>query len=204
MDILLFGATGRSGSRFLELALADGHPVTAFTRDPSELPSGVSVVEGDATDSDAVAAAVPDHDAVVSALGPTDGDDSAVLTDGVRNVVDAMEATGVARLVAVGAAGVLQATPRHLRLDTPEFPARLRDIAAAHRAAYEAIRASKLDWTLVCPPFMPDGEPTNHYRTTAEYLPDGGQSVSSGDVAACVYETLIEDRHYRERVGIAY
>ena len=204
MDILLFGATGRSGGRFLEPALADDHRVTAFVRDSSGLPTDVSAIEGDVTDSEAVAAAVPGHDAVVSALGPTDGDDTTVLTDGVGNIVDAMEATGIDRLVAVGAAGILQATPRHLRLDTPEFPARLRDIAAAHRAAYERIRDSVLDWTLVCPPFMPDGGPTNHYRTTTEYLPDGGQSISSGDVAACVYEVLVEDSHYRERVGIAY
>ncbi|MFC6975767.1 SDR family oxidoreductase [Halomicroarcula sp. GCM10025709] len=204
MDILLFGATGRAGSRFLERALADEHRVTAFVRDSSGLPTGVSTIEGDVTDPEAVAATVPGHDAVVSAVGPADSDDTAVLTEGVANIVDAMETTGVDRLVAVGAAGILQATPQHLRLDTPEFPIRFRDVAAAHRSAYGTIRASGLNWTLVCPPVMPDGGPTNYYRTTTAYLPDGGQSVSSGDVAACVYDVLAEDSHHGERVGIAY
>jgi putative NADH-flavin reductase len=204
MNLLLFGATGRAGRHVLDHALADDHQVTAFVRDPSGLPPGVSAIEGDVTDADAVAAAISGHDAVVSALGPDDGDDMAALTDGLGNIVDAMEAADVDRLVAVGAAGILQATPQHLRLDTPEFPVRLRDLAAAHRTVYERLSESVLDWTLVCPPFMPDGAPTNHYRTETAYLPDGGQSVSAGDVAACVYEILRSDSHHRERVGIAY
>lgn len=204
MDILVFGATGSVGSRLLELALADGHSVTAFVRDPDPLPGGVSAVEGDVTDADAVSRAVVGHDAVVSALGPREGEGTAVLTEGVANVVEAMDAAGVDRLVAVSAAGILQATPQHLRLDTPEFPVRLRDLAIAHRAAYDSVRESSLDWTLVCPPYMPEGPATNHYRTVTDYLPDGGQSVSAGDVAACVYELLTEDSHHHERVGIAY
>ncbi|MBX0325946.1 NAD(P)H-binding protein [Halomicroarcula sp. F13] len=204
MDILVFGASGRVGRRICDYASNDGHAVTAFVRDTATAPAGSRVVEGDVTDAEAVAAAVPGHDAVCLAIGPDEGETPTVLSVGVENVLAAMAANGVDRLVTVAAAGILQATPNRLRLDTPEFPDHLRQIATAHHDVYERLQASTVDWTLVCPPQMPEGTPTNHYRTAVDYLPDGGQSVSTGDVAAFLYETLVENRHRRERVGIAY
>ena len=37
MRITLFGATGRTGRRVAEYALAEGHEVTAYVRDPARL-----------------------------------------------------------------------------------------------------------------------------------------------------------------------
>ncbi|WP_262180500.1 NAD(P)-dependent oxidoreductase [Haloarcula laminariae] len=204
MELLVFGAGGRVGQRLCGCAVSDGHGITAFVRDAARAPDGVSVVEGDVTDPGAVADAVGGHDAVCSALGPTDGADLALFDTGIENLVAAMEASGVERLVAVAAAGILQATPGRLRLDMAGFPETERPLAAAHRAVYDRLRESALDWTLVCPPRMPDGPPTNHYRIAVDYLPEGGQSVSTGDVARLVYEAAVDGRHRRERVGIAY
>lgn len=204
MEMLVFGASGRVGGRVCTTAVSDGHSVTAFVRDAARAPDGVSVIEGNVTDSAAVAAAVSGQDAVCSALGPGDEGGFAALDTGIENLVDAMEADAVERLVAVGAAGILQATPGRLRLDRDDFPAGMRSVADAHRTVYDRLRPSDLDWTLVCPPRMPDGPPTNHYRTAVDYLPEGGQSVSTGDVAAFVYDAVVNDRHSCERVGIAY
>ncbi|MDS0283454.1 NAD(P)-dependent oxidoreductase [Haloarcula onubensis] len=203
MELLVFGASGRVGRRLCEYAVSGGHRVTAFVRDADRAPRDVAVVEGDVTDPESVAAAIDGQDAVCSALGP-DGDDLAVLGAGIDNLVAAMGAGGVERLVAVAAAGILQATPGRLRLETDGFRAGLRPLAAAHRTVYDRLRPSELDWTLVCPPRMPDGPPTNHYRTAVDYLPDGGQSVSSGDVATLVYDAAVNGSHGCERVGIAY
>jgi len=204
MNLLVFGASGRVGRRLCAYAHSDGHSVTAFVRDADRAPQNTAALEGDVTDTDAVGDAVAGHDAVCSAFGPDAGGDPSVLSEGLGNIAAAMEATGVDRLVAVAAAGILQATPTRLRLETVEFPERLKPIAAAHRAAYDRLRDSSLSWTLVCPPRMPDGAPTNHYRTAVDYLPEGGQSVSTGDVAAFVSETVAGGTHARERVGIAY
>ncbi len=203
MELLVFGASGRVGRRLCEYAVTDGHRVTAFVRDAARAPDGTAVVEGDVNDSDDVAAAVGGQDAVCSALGPDDGDFTAIDT-GVENLVAAMEASDVERLVAVAAAGILQATPRRLRLDLAGFSETLRPLADAHQSVYDRLSLSELDWTLVCPPRLPDGPPTNHYRTAVDYLPDGGQSVSTGDVAMFVYQVTVDGCHSRERVGIAY
>ncbi|MFC7251167.1 NAD(P)-dependent oxidoreductase [Halomicroarcula sp. GCM10025324] len=204
MHILLFGASGRVGSRVLQQARSEGHDVTAFVRDAEEVPPDVPTVVGDVRDVDAVGDAVPGHDAVCSALGPDNDDCVPVLEAGMVNIVEAMEAASVERLVAVGADGILQATPARLRLETQEFPDTMRALANAHYRAFEAVRSSSLAWTLVCPPLMPDGQVTNHYRTATDYLPDGGQSISVGDIATFVYRELVSNDHVGERVGIAY
>jgi len=204
MELVVFGASGRVGRRLCTIARGDGHHVRAFVRDAARAPAGVDVVEDDVTDADGVATAVTGTDAVCSALGPTADDDTDIVVEGAGTIVAGMESAGVDRLVAVAASGILQATPGRLRLDTDEFPRRFEQVATAHRAVYERLSESTLDWTLACPPRMPDGPPTDHYRIAVDYLPEGGQSISTGDVAAFVYETLLEDRHVNERVGLAY
>lgn len=204
MNVLVFGASGRLGRRLCACARRDGHSVTAFVRDAGTAPANTAVHEGEVTDADDVAAAVDGHDAVCSAVGPDADGDSAVLAQAMRNVVTEMETVGVDRLVAVAAAGILQATPTRLRLETDGFSERLLTVARAHREAYETLRSSSLTWTLVCPPSMPDGGPTNHYRTAVDYLPDGGQSISTGDVAAFVTEAVANGTYGCQRVGIAY
>jgi len=204
MELIVFGANGRVGRRLCEYARTDGHGVTAFVRDAERAPEGVSVVEGTVTDPETVAAAISGKDAVCSALGPGSDGDVSVLETGIENLVTAMEDSNVQRLVAVAAAGILQATPGRLRLDVDDFPTALGPLAAVHRAVYDRLQSSALDWTLVCPPRMPDGPPTNHYRTAVDYLPEGGQSVSTGDVATLVYDAVVDGRYVRQRVGIAY
>jgi putative NADH-flavin reductase len=204
MNILVFGASGRVGRRLCEYAHGDGHAVTAFVRDAVDAPADVATAVGDVSDVGTVSAAVSGVDAVCSALGPDDAEDTSVLVDGTDNIVTAMQSHGVDRLVAVAAAGILQATPSRLRLDMVEFPHRLRRLAAAHCEVYGRLRDSSLDWTLACPPEMPDGSPTNHYRTAVDYLPEGGQSISTGDVARFVYDAVTANRHVGERVGLAY
>src|SRR6185295_740494 len=101
--VLILGATGGTGRQLVQQALDRGLSVTALARDPSRLRiehPRLKVIQGDVLDERSVDAAVRGQDAVVSALGhkryfrPT-----RILSDGTRNVVRAMEAHGVRRLV---------------------------------------------------------------------------------------------------------
>src|SRR5688572_2032163 len=110
MKIALLGATGTIGSAYLKRALADGHEVQALVRDaPSLKPArGLTVRIGDARDLDAVAGVVVDSDAVVSAVGPrtNTADAVALLGSTAANVIAAMRAHGVSRVVFIAGAGV--------------------------------------------------------------------------------------------------
>ena len=78
MKVLLLGSTGNVGSRLLPALLAHSHTPVLYVRNPSKLPQQVltslpssSIVTGDATDKNAIAKAIQEHEceAVVSAAG---------------------------------------------------------------------------------------------------------------------------------------
>jgi putative NADH-flavin reductase len=107
MRILILGATGGIGRALLDQALERGHQVTAFVRAPQKLGTpreGLTVREGDPRDAAALAAVLPGHDAVLSALGPPGAGPTTIHREAARSTVDAMQAAGVRRLLVVSAA----------------------------------------------------------------------------------------------------
>jgi len=90
MDIFLTGGTGLVGSAVLRALLADGHAVAALARSDDSAAAleraGATVVRGDLTDLDTLAAAAKESDGVVhtAARGDgTDADSDAALIDAV-------------------------------------------------------------------------------------------------------------------------
>jgi len=110
MKILIFGASGKTGNELVKQALAQGHSVTAFVRNPSNLKitnENLKVFQGDATNYQLVEDAVKGNDAVFSTLGaasPFKYDQSVV--DGVSNIVKVMESSGVRRFIYMSAINV--------------------------------------------------------------------------------------------------
>jgi uncharacterized protein len=194
----------------LDLAIADGHDVTALVRDPSRLSARhrrLTVTPGDALDPSAVRSALRGTSAVLIALGlprvPSDPDTS--FSDAVAAITAAMREQAVKRVTAIAGAGVLQdARTGKLRMESPDYPPTLMRYAIEHRRVFQAMNASDLDWTLICPPHMPSGLRTGRYRTAVDKLPEGGESVSAEDVAAFTYSALSRNAFVKKRVGIAY
>ncbi|MDQ0872509.1 putative NADH-flavin reductase [Paenibacillus sp. V4I3] len=207
MHILILGATGRVGRRIFEKALANGHEVTALVRSIEKLPGihseGLTMLQGDARNGEDLHAALRGAELVISCLG-TDG--GTVLTEFTPLLIEAMKTHGVSRIVTVGTAGILQSRehPGLLRYETPDSRRSSTRAAEEHRKAWEQLAASGLSWTVVCPTYLPDGEPQGQYRIERDYLPEGGMSVSVGDTAAFTYRAALEGEYVGCRVGIAY
>src|SRR5258708_20286564 len=72
MRLFVIGANGRTGTEIIDLARMRGHEITAFVRSPQKLAAATSVrvVQGDPRRSESIVAALPGHDAVLSAIGP--------------------------------------------------------------------------------------------------------------------------------------
>ena len=71
MKLLIFGATGGTGRLLVEQAIAQGHQVTAFVRNPSKLKfkhPALKIFAGNVMDASAVQLAVAGHNVVLSAL----------------------------------------------------------------------------------------------------------------------------------------
>lgn len=205
MEIAVFGGTGRTGSNLLRLALLGGHEVRTLMRSPEEHQpqSGLATIQGDARDADAVQRIIAGTDAVLSALGT---DNTTTLTDATAAIIAGMVTHGVSRIVTIGTAGILESRkePGKLRYQSSESRRTQTFAAKEHQRAHEMLRESGLDWTVVCPTYLPDGEAVGGYRIERNYLPEDGRRISTGDTAAFAYAELTKEEHVGYRVGIAY
>lgn len=143
MSILaITGATGFVGSAVLAEALAQGHQVRALARRDQAPRAGVEWVRGDLDTAEALAALVAGADAVIHVAGLTNTPDPAAFeaanVTGTANVIAAMQAAGLRRLVFVSS----------LSARMPGLSA----YGASKAKAEDLVEASGLDWTTVRPP----------------------------------------------------
>ncbi|MGY4795464.1 NAD(P)-dependent oxidoreductase [Lysinibacillus fusiformis] len=206
MKILILGASGRVGSHMVELALKDQHEVTLLVRNPDKIPhhqQQLRVIQGDVLNKQDVEQAMVNVDVVVSALN-TDGGDT--LSASLPLILEAMTKQQVKRIITIGTAGILQSrvTPTILRYQSTESKRKSTVAAQEHQRVFEQLQQSAMDWTIVCPTYLPDGAWTGNYRVERNFLPEGGSKISVADTADFAYQQIFREDFLRTRVGIAY
>ncbi len=211
MKIALFGTTGTLGERIAEEALARGHQLTAIVRDPARLTLenlNLRMVGGDVLDAGSVAATVVGHDAVISSIGPSKGDDPQMLVQAAHALIEELGRAGVKRLVVVGGAGSLEVTPGVRLVDMPDFPADWKPLALVAADALDVYRASDLDWTYFSPAaLIQPGERTGRYRIGMDQLvtdAQGNSFISAEDYAVALLDEIEQPQFMRRRFTAAY
>jgi putative NADH-flavin reductase len=221
MKLTIFAATGGIGRQALEQAVAAGHDVTAVVRNPNKLSGeAVRIVTADlaAADPAVLESAVAGADAVLSGLGPRLTSESGIASRGTRAIVQAMQATGVGRIVVVSAAPIgtvpSPGRPKPPRHDPGDgfFMRHLFSHVAktAFRKHYadlalmeDILRDSGLDWTVVRPPRLTDKPLTGSYRVAYGQNLRGGWLVSRADVAQLMLRVLEQPETVKQAIGIA-
>ncbi len=109
--VLVTGGTGLAGANICKLLIERGDAVRALAREAADTAPlaalGVEIVTGDVTDPDAVRRAATGSDAAIHCAALLGGasqnlaDFEAVNIGGTKNVLDAAEAVGLGRVVAV-------------------------------------------------------------------------------------------------------
>jgi uncharacterized protein YbjT (DUF2867 family) len=200
MNLLILGATGRTGRLVVEQALAAGHTVTALVRSPEKLTirdSKLRVVEGSATDAADVVRALASADALLSTLGGG----GSVIADSTRAIVEAAHKTGVKRVVVLSSFFVerdrLGAVPR--LLTGVAMGSVIRDKSAGE----QLLRQSDLDWTIIYASVLKDGPVSG----SVEVLPEGAKRrisdrISRADVAGWMVQAATSSHLSRRSVGI--
>ncbi len=202
MKIAIFGSTGRVGSVVFQQAMSK-YEVNRLVRRGSEIdPSGTEIV-GDVLNEEDVMKTIEGSDAVISCLN-TDKDD--VLSRSMPILLKAMRCHGVKRIIICGTAGILQARKDSslYRFQSNESKRRSTTAAEDHLRAFLMLQASEMDWTVVCPTYLPDGERLGNYRTERDVLPEGGKSISMYDTGDFIFQQLEDDSYIRSRVGLCY
>jgi len=209
MRLAIFGATGKTGSLLVEQALAAGHSVVAFVRDPTKIwakHQRLTVVQGDVRDREAVSHAIEGADAALCALGPASGAGRYVLSLGVRNIVEAMTMRGVPRLICLTQADVGPSEGGE-----PARGSLMRSLrrAVAGRTLRDAarmvqiIRSSSLEWVIVRAPRLSDGDHTGHYRAGDVEMASRSQ-ISRADAADFMLRLLTDDTYLHDMPLVAY
>lgn len=206
MNVLILGATGRVGKRVVALALGAGHSVTVLARSPEklvEVSERLTVIQGNVLNRNDIERSMRGIDAVVSALN-TDG--GTVLTDSIPLIIEAMRKESVKRIVTIGTAGILQSRTDSgvLRYLSSESKRKSTRSAEEHRNVYEKLLASELEWTIICPTYLRDGEEPAPFRVERDYLPLDGHVVSVAATAEFAFQQIDNKAFNRSRVGIAY
>jgi putative NADH-flavin reductase len=208
MKITVFGATGGIGVHVVRQALAAGQQVTAVVRDPARLDvpahERLDVVVADVMDPASITEAVEGRDAVISSLGARDLKPSTVARDSARSIMAAMTRTGTRRLLVVSNSGMFREGDGFFvrTLVKPVVGRVLRQPWADMAAMEELVIGSELDWTIVRPPRLTDGELTGSVRSKIGANPRGF-TVARADVADFLLRAVDDDTYRRWPVAIA-
>ena len=193
--ILVLGATGGTGHLIIRQALAKGYDVTALVRSPEKGAglTGVKLAIGDARDEAALRQAIRGQDAVVSALGtpPSPFKEVTLLSTATRAVVNAMQAEGVSRLVAITGIGAGDSAGHGgFAFDHLILPLLLRNVYIDRNRQEAAVRNSGLDWTLVRPAVLNDKPGKGAPRALEDLSQFHGGTIARADVAAFIVDEL--------------
>jgi putative NADH-flavin reductase len=203
--LTIFGATGNTGGKIVQLALARGHKVTVLVRDKSKLgQSGgrnLDVIEGSALDPSAVESAIPvGTDAVLSALGHTKGSPKDLETVALGNIISAMRKNRVRRLVVL--ANTAASDPRDDPTNSQRFYRWL--VKVLRREIYDdsltkgpLVKDSGLDWTLVRTSLLTNSAASGKYRVGV-LGNDGGVRISRSDMAAFMLRCATDGGYVHE------
>lgn len=208
--VLIVGATGGTGRQLVGQALERGYAVTALVRNPSKLQlehPQLSIIQGDVLDYISVEKAMRGQEAVLCALGhkrffyPT-----FILSEGTRNLLRAMEAQGVRRLVCESSLGIGNSVGRmglyYTLLIIPIIlPFYFWDKTRQERI----IAASRVEWVIVRPGALTNRKKRGSYR-------QGNQvgsflwtvRISREDVADFMLSQLADNKNLGTAPGVCW
>ncbi len=204
MNIVVFGAGGKTGKLVVERAVEAGHTVTAFVRDRSkEQRLGVDIAVGDTGDAEAVRAAISGKDAVIDTIGgKTPYKETELERTAAKNIIDAMQSEGVRRLVVVSMMGIGESHDQapfwYEYLLMPTF---LRGSTKDKTAMESEVEASSLDYVIARPPMLTEDPATGSYTV----IPPGttGHKITRADLAAFLVGQVTNDAYVGQAVLVA-
>jgi len=208
MNIVIVGATGKTGRQLVAQALERGHQVTAVARRPEAVDTRherLTVVRGDFADQSSIEAAVRGQAAVLSAVGaPMSRAATTIHADSARSLVAAMLTVDVSRLICVTSGGTNpEHDPNLPWLYENVFKQMYINIYRDQMAMEKVVMVSPVDWTIVRPAGLTDGPATGRCRTAEGYAIRGGNQTPRADLAAFMLDQLDGPDNIRKAVALA-
>ena len=210
MKLLIIGGTGGTGRELINQALDSGHQVTALIRNPNKLKivhPNLKVIQGNVLDIDKVQEVVEGQEAVLSALGHKRFFiKTTILSEGIRNIIAAMEKHGVKRLICITSLGINDSRFKlGLYYTLFVIPVIVFFYFRDKKKQEKLIKSSKLNWTIVRPGQLTYGKKRGVYKhgpNTGNYILT--KMISRADVAHFMISQLTDERYLHQTPGVTY
>jgi uncharacterized protein YbjT (DUF2867 family) len=186
-NVIIIGASGSlAGYVIEELQKQKDIHLTLFLRNKSRLHnrnlSSATIVEGDVMDYNVLKEAIKNQELVYVNLAGN-------LEEMTKNIVKAMQATGVKRIIAISSIGIYK---------TP-----LQSVLVPYRKLADVIESSGLEYTILRPDWFTNSNEVD-YAITKKGEPEKGTAISRKSIAAFI-ATIVDnpEKWKNENLGIS-
>lgn len=185
-DVLIIGASGSLAKYVIDTLqnLPDTH-LSLLARNRNKIANDTTdctIIQADVLDYPKLKQAISGQDIVYVNLA---GD----LEPMTKNIVKAMQETGVKRIIAISSIGIYQ---------TP-----LKSVLVPYRKLADIIEASGLDYTILRPDWFTNGNEID-YAITKKGEPETGTAISRKSIAAFIASLVQNPQlHVNENLGIS-
>jgi putative NADH-flavin reductase len=209
--LLIFGASGPTGRQLVLQALETGHEVTAVVRDPGKLDMkhpALRIEKGNALQPETFSEFLNGKDAVLSSIGSTERGPTTVYSQGTKNIVTAMQASGLKRLIVItsGVVGIQDAEgpSRFMRwlLGTVLYSF-LKDSYIDMKRMEDYLQTVHLDWTIVRPEKLNNKPFSGKYHVMLNKNIIRGYNTSRADLAHYMLSIIDDSSTFRGTAIIA-
>ncbi|MBS1664086.1 MAG: NAD(P)H-binding protein [Bacteroidetes bacterium] len=215
LHILIIGAAGGIGRQAVDLALQQGHHVTALLRHPNKLPlahPNLKIIQGDILQPHTYKDHLPNTDLVISAIGTSgatffNDKPTTLYSEGNAALLAAMEPTTSSRVffISASALDISPVLPWYARLAAKYIVQKLlKHMYADLRKMEQNIKASPLDWTIIRPPRLTDSPVTGHYRFAINSFLTNALKISRADTAHFILNNVSNESTYKSTIEIGY
>jgi len=194
----------------VEQALEAGHKVTAILRHPDKFPirhEQLRIIKGDVLNSITYENTFFGMDVVISCLGTRNREATVVYSQGVTNILQAMQKVGMDRIICLSA-GAVEIAPNTsflMKFLIKNILQKLFKYSYADMLLMEGIlHGSNLNWTVIRPPRLLNGDRTGKYRTSINEIIPNMSSLNRADLADYIIHHLDDEKTYKSKVEISY
>ena len=201
MKVLVVGAGGALGRALVREALKEDHDVTALVRQASQLAeirhARLTVTEGDVLRPGVLDRPLAGQQAVICSLGvkPT-RNPVTVFSEGTDNLIRAMRRHNVRRFLCITGIGAGDSLGHgglwYNHIVQPFF---LKTIYQDKDRQEKLVRDSDLDWMIIRPATLTDGEALNRFSVVEKMRGLQAAKISRADVAAWTVDQLLTDKY---------
>ncbi|WP_257668073.1 NAD(P)-dependent oxidoreductase [Parapedobacter tibetensis] len=208
--IIVFGVTGGTGRLVVKQALEAGHQVTGVVRNPDAFTlkhQQLTIIQGDVLQPNSFENAIREQDVVISCLGTQQREPTTIYSEGVGNIIKAMQKEDINRMICISA-GAVTVPPKSsfiMKFVVKNILQRIFKYAYADMLKMEKLLTeTNLNWTVIRSPWLRNTRLTGKYRTTINEPLRNPSKISRADLADYIVNHLTDEKTFKAKIEISY